>query len=264
MGKVTAADIRDAIRARYPVQSHAVLFEVADATGTRAKRWADALVMSLWPSHGLAVNGFEIKVSRHDWRRERDNPAKAEAIAQYCDRWWLVTAKGVVEHASEIPDAWGWMEYGGTDTAGDKLGLQVVRAATKTDALPLDRLFVASVLRSAVKVDEGLVERRVAELRAKDKAHIEREIQRRTERNGRYADLIERMIGAFGQDSMSFLNSDEAFRAIEFAYKSQLTGSWGSLACVLMQLDELRNRVASTMDELGIEQPKPKRRRRAA
>lgn len=264
MSKITAADIRDAIRARYPVQSHAVLFEVADATGARATRWADALVMSLWPSHGLTVDGFEIKVSRHDWLKERANPAKAEAIAKYCDHWWLVTAKGVVEHASEVPDAWGWMECGGTDTTGSKLGLQIVRSATKTDALPLDRLFVASVLRSAQKLDEGIVERRVAEMRADDEARIEREIERRRQRDSRYAALITKAVQTLGEDSLYYLGDEQFLGAMAFAHKARFTGGYGSLPNVLTLLDELRNKVAEILAELGIEQPKPKRRRRAA
>ena len=45
----------------------------------------DAVIMSLWPSRGLELHGVEIKVSRADWKREAADPAKAEAIAAYCD-----------------------------------------------------------------------------------------------------------------------------------------------------------------------------------
>lgn len=96
-------DIKAAMRARYCAPEWALMFEVGDGTGVNQRRWADAVAMNLWPSRGMEVNGFEIKVSRSDWQRELKNPAKAESVQQYCDRWWIVTAPGIVKDG-ELPN----------------------------------------------------------------------------------------------------------------------------------------------------------------
>lgn len=113
MTAIKSIDIRNAILKRFPPQEYAVLFEVADATGAVARRYADAVVMSLWPSRGMEIHGIEIKVSRSDYRREAADPAKAESVARYCDKWSLYTASGVVTDLGGVPPAWGVEEFDG-------------------------------------------------------------------------------------------------------------------------------------------------------
>lgn len=138
----TAEGLCALIRRRYPSNEYAVFFEVRDATGFAARRSADAVVFSLWPSRGLEVSGFEIKVSRADWIKEMRDPAKAESIARYCDRWWLVVSDEKIVAAGELPPTWGLM-------VARANGFHVVTPAPKLDAAPLDRSFVAAVCRSA-------------------------------------------------------------------------------------------------------------------
>ena len=103
----TAQDVLGALRDRYPTQSYAFLTEVGDGTGTRNYRHCDALVMSLWPSRGLEIIGFEVKVRRSDWLKELETPEKAEAIAQWCDRWYLVVGDEQIVKDGELPKGWG-------------------------------------------------------------------------------------------------------------------------------------------------------------
>jgi hypothetical protein len=99
--------------------------------------------MNLWPSRGLMIRGFEVKISRSDLRREAARPEKAEEIAAFCDEWWLVTPPGLVQNVPlELPPAWGLLEAQGR-------GLHVVRPATATEAEPLNRRFLAAILRQA-------------------------------------------------------------------------------------------------------------------
>jgi hypothetical protein len=95
-------DVKALLRQRFSAPTHAIFFEVSDATGYHGTGWVDAISMSLWPSHGLHLEGYEIKVSRYDWKRELAKPAKAEKFAARCDKWWLVTAEGVIEDESEF------------------------------------------------------------------------------------------------------------------------------------------------------------------
>jgi len=145
MPKVTAADLRAAIEKVHPAPEWACLFEVANQTGVGdGYRYADAIAMCLWPSRGLVIRGFEIKVSRADLRRESNDPAKAESIAKYCDEWWIVTPPGLVQDIdTELPPAWGLMmlnKHG---------GLKTVRKAIMTKATPITRKFLAAMLRRA-------------------------------------------------------------------------------------------------------------------
>lgn len=149
--KVTSADIRAAMSKRWADPEYAIMWEVAQATGAVRTRYADAVIMSLWPSRGLELHGVEIKVSRSDWKREAVDPGKAEAVAQYCDRWWIHTSPGVVDDLSDLPPAWGLREYDGK-------AWHTVREAGKTEANPITRPFLAALLRRADGSMRGLME----------------------------------------------------------------------------------------------------------
>ena len=153
----TAADMIDMLRALYPANAYALLSQVRNATGFGlTARTADAIAMSLWPSRGLVISGFEIKVSRSDWRRELRAPEKADEIAKRCDEWWVVAPAGVVPR-DELPPTWGLLEAGETR-------LSVARmAAVKLQTGVIDRDFLAALLRRVQAQPEEEIEARVRE-----------------------------------------------------------------------------------------------------
>lgn len=107
------------IHQKYEGEAYARLAQVRNGTGHRSvTRTADALVMSLWPSRGIHLYGFEVKSSRSDWLHELKKPEKAEEIARFCHFWTLVTANDQVAKLEEIPVTWGWMV---PDKTGKKL-----------------------------------------------------------------------------------------------------------------------------------------------
>lgn len=173
------ADIKNALRTRFRSPEWALFFEVADATGIKQSRWADAVAMNMYPSRGLEVHGFEVKVSRSDWLSELKNPEKSAPVQRYCDRWWIVAPAGVIL-AGELPPTWGQYEA----QPGGKL--RQVIAAPKLEAQPVSRDFVAAMLRRVSVADEDIVkaavEIEVERLRQNDRKHIEREIEQRTDR----------------------------------------------------------------------------------
>ena len=67
---MNTSELQAALVKRHPPEAWALCFEVGDATGGGHTRWADAVAMSLWPSRGLHLHGFEIKASRSDWVKE--------------------------------------------------------------------------------------------------------------------------------------------------------------------------------------------------
>ncbi len=137
----TSQALFNLLRDRYPEKEYALLGQVRNVTGFGSRiRTADAIAMSLWPSRGLLIAGFEIKISRSDWRREMVAPEKADEIAKHCDQWWVVAPDGIVP-ADEVPATWGLLE------AGAK-GLRVARAAqVELKAGVVDRDFLAAILR---------------------------------------------------------------------------------------------------------------------
>lgn len=101
--RLKASDIRAGMKKRWCDPQWAIMWEVGEGTGAMSGRYADAVMMSLWPSRGLELHGVEIKISRSDWKREAADPSKAEAIARYCDRWWVHTPPGIVDDLSDLP-----------------------------------------------------------------------------------------------------------------------------------------------------------------
>lgn len=134
------------LRQRYPSPQFAFFAGVRNSTGyARTVRTADALAMSLWPSRGLALHGFECKSARHDWLRELGDPEKADEIAGYCDFWWIVAGgDNVVKlDTDNAPPTWGVLVPNAKGT------LRVVREAKPLEPKPLTRQFLAAVLRRA-------------------------------------------------------------------------------------------------------------------
>lgn len=146
MTAIGTADLRAALRSAHPDDEYVVLFEVPDRTGRAPAARADALVMTLWPSRGCEITGFEIKASRGDWLAELKAPAKADHVMRYCERWCVLAAPGVVREA-ELPGGWGLWELRGDGTLQRR-----VQPALR-DCEPPSRGFLAALLRARNRLD---------------------------------------------------------------------------------------------------------------
>jgi hypothetical protein len=105
------ADLYDALLLRFPRDEYVVLQEVSTVDGARR---ADAIAIALWASRGQEMHGFEVKASRSDWLRELKEPAKAEAMFNLCDRWWLLVTDESIVKDGELPAAqWGMLALKG-------------------------------------------------------------------------------------------------------------------------------------------------------
>lgn len=124
--------IVDALRVRYAPPEYIFFEQFSLFEGGRR---LDGLAVSPWAARNYAIIGFEFKVSRSDWLSELRQPAKAEESAAFCDRWYVVAPKSVIQ-VEEAPEGWGVIELRGTR-------LFTIRQAKNRDSVPIDRAFMA-------------------------------------------------------------------------------------------------------------------------
>ena len=137
---LSSDNLIELLRNRFSPPAWAFIPQVRRGTGyLTTERTADALAMGLWPSRGLYLYGFEIKISRGDWLKELNYPKKAEDIAQFCDFWWIVAPKDMIK-VEEIPQNWGLMVPFGATT-------KVIKDAKQLKPIRIDKLFLAAILR---------------------------------------------------------------------------------------------------------------------
>lgn len=189
---MNTSQVRSLMRVKYAAPEWAYLEEVANGTGGHCGRHCDAMAMSLWPSRGLHLHGFEIKVSRSDWTRERKNPAKAEAIAKHCHFWWVVAPASIVPVA-EVPPNWGLIE------ASDKGGLKVAKTATMLEPVPLDWHFFAAFARAATEqsVDATLMKAEFERGRSEMDKHHKTWQENASKREQKALDELRRQVQEF-------------------------------------------------------------------
>lgn len=237
-----AAEVRAALRSRFCAPEWALFFEVGDATGARQNRWADAVAMNLYPSRGLEVYGFEIKVSRADWLRELKNPAKSAAVQRFCDRWWVIAPDGVILDG-ELPPTWGYYE---AQSSGK---IRQVVSAPKLEPEAINRAFVAAMLRRASALDEDLVKATVsaeiARLREGDEQRMAREIELRSRRFKESQEAIAEIEAISGVAISQWGKSEQIGRAVKAVLTSGVLETWGGIegvrkraAAILTQCDE--------------------------
>lgn len=157
--KITEATVLGLLRAKHARTGNggsgefAFFAQVRDAGGFEASVTVDAVTVSLWPSRGYEIEGYEVKVSRGDWLRELGKPHKAEAACKVVDRFSIVAPRGVVAEG-ELPETWGLIEV----IAGKEGGVVVPKLRTAklapllasgpTRRRKLSRDFLVGLIRS--------------------------------------------------------------------------------------------------------------------
>lgn len=240
----TSADIRALLRKRYQHPEWALCFEVANATGANARRYADAVAMNLFPSRGLAIHGFEIKVSKQDYMSEIANPAKSAAVQQYCDHWWIVAPASAVDE-SLLPKTWGWLRVDGTK-------LVAAKQAPEIEAKPITRSFMAALVRRANEADAGEVEKlvadRVAALREQDEGRIKREIEMRTRQGAEATKALADLKEKIGDDGWGMLNTEDVARAVKLVREAGLVRTYGGLRELEKSMKLATSRLTKALD----------------
>lgn len=248
---ISAASVKASLRKRYAAPEWAILFEVADRTGTGACRRADAVAMNLYPSRGLELHGFEIKVSRADWRRELVDPAKAEAHFGACDRWWIVAPPGVV-HEGELPPTWGRIEVDAATGA-----LRQVVAAPRVEAEAWSRTFVAAMLRRASEIDgrmvDEIVDRKVAALRERDRQVEEAAVRTSNARLEALEKVVADIESASGLKIGQWADGRQIGRAVAAVHRLGLFATHSRLNSVMQNFRSVADAIEAEVASLALE-----------
>ena len=144
---MNAGEVRAALRKKFnDHRRYAIAEEVGLTTGFSHRR-LDMMVLDCYNSHGFRIDGFEIKVSTSDLRRELEVPEKHIAFFDVIDYYTIAAPAGVTEPLMDIiPKRWGILivnEDGSTRYKRKPLALEDVKADR---AVP--RGFLASIVRS--------------------------------------------------------------------------------------------------------------------
>lgn len=187
-------DVLAALAIRYPAPQFAFLEQVSTGTGWAANRRLDAIAMSLWPSRGLGLLGFEVKCYRGDWIRELREPAKAEEIFGYLDGFAIVTSSRDLVKPGELPPTWGLMCLNG------KAGIRtIVPPPELTETKPVSKMLLAAILR---RVTEQYVPKKSVDMQRIGVA--ERALEKAKNENGEYVyrlETLERTVAEFEKAS---------------------------------------------------------------
>jgi hypothetical protein len=260
---VSTEDMRAAMSRRWKAPEHAVMWEVGDATGARHSRLADAVIMGLWPSRGIDLQGVEIKVHRSDWQRELKDPGKADQIARYCDFWWVHASPDVVMPA-EIPAGWGLRVYDGR-------AWSTPVEAERRRPEPMSREFLAALLRRADQQVSREAKRMADASLADERAGIDRRVaegvEARTRLSASLATVAEEFKKATGMDVAEIArngNAAYAARITAALMRQDLHNPYAGLEWLVRQLRQTADATAEAMASIGLEPPTPEECRRPA
>lgn len=166
--RITSDDVVARLRKRFGAPEYAFMEQVRNGVGFSANRTADAIAMGVWPSRGLHLVGFEVKVSRNDWLREKKKPEKGEDVIRYMDRWFLAVSDEAIVKSGELPATWGLIVVRGA-------GLHVAREAPMLKPKAIDRSLLAALLRNMAndQFTKTRIDAATAELREQHEQHLE-------------------------------------------------------------------------------------------
>lgn len=253
--RVNTESVRALLRKRFAAPEWALMEEVAPSTGG-GTGYADAVAMNLWKSRGHSVFGIEIKVSRSDWLRELKKPAKAESVFQYCDGWYIVAPAGVILD-SEMPATWGYIEV-----KGGRL-VEKIRPP-KLEPQPLNRQFVASLMRRGFEQIDQLAASRqrqaIAEARAEIDKRVEEKVHQSTLHHERAKEAIrawEEATGlkfdTYGGPSKKIIRMAQHLEKLHFQYShTHRDNEFGFLATMAENLDRAAGILRDALSDSGI------------
>lgn len=143
-------NMRKSLRSYYDKIGYKLFEEVKRSSGyMKPERFADAIAISIFPSNGISLTGFEMKENRADLLNDLRDLSKSEALKQFCDYWILMIPHSnyeeILKGKIQIPDDWGVWAWYNNKTHGNG-GFIVKIKPKQLYPKPVDRYFLASLL----------------------------------------------------------------------------------------------------------------------
>lgn len=145
--------IYTALRARFNDYNHWLYArEVPVKTGYAETR-IDAVTMDCYESENYRIDGYEVKASQADLKKELLNPNKHKKTYECVDYFWLVTAPRVIKGIyDDLPKKWGVLVL--KDDGSLRVRRQALDLEDRIDS-NTSRDFIASFMRRAVFQDRS-------------------------------------------------------------------------------------------------------------
>lgn len=141
-----AENIREALYKKYSDRRRFVVAEEVGLTTGGGCRRIDMIALDCFKSNGFRLDGFEIKVSSSDLRRELEDPSKHTSYFDIIDFFTLAVPKGVVEPVYDaIPKKWGILIVSGDGTTRYRRKPLALEDKAEKD---VPRGFLASLVRN--------------------------------------------------------------------------------------------------------------------
>lgn len=252
---MTTEELLNKLSKKYPSPAYAFLRQVRNQTGYGYKagtiRTADAMALGLWKSRGYYLHGFELKISRSDWLHELKEPAKAEAIAEYCDMFSLVISDIKIIDVSEVPKTWGIMvaQNGSVKTFRE--------APLNKDVKCMDRPFLCGFMRNITEQIERIYTPTVEVneiIKDRVKNEVEYKLKSVDDRAFRYEKLIEKLKIFDKASGINLEGLDYEWNkpeAIGEAVNIVLNGNWKRVKQNLeIMKEDAKQTLKSAMEEL--------------
>ena len=246
---MNADDIRMAIRKRFGDSERYVVAEEVGLTTGMARRRIDMMVLDCYYSSGFRIDGFEIKISTADLRRELADPDKHVAFFGMIDFYTLAVPKGVVEPLEDIiPKTWGILIVNDDGTTRYKRKPLALEDNVK-ETVP--RGFFASVVRQVQRRQPSKAELDAQYHRGFDEGarrekdnrdYAARRLDDNIEKLKDYEKLESRLRLWGGQNIDKVLDEFEAFRQLDLEWSITEIGR------VMNTLDKMRDLLKMRVD----------------
>jgi len=247
----SANNLVDLIRKRHEGDGWLVFTELANASGYKASRWADAMALGTWSSTKYEAHFYETKISREDVKKELRDPSKSSAVGKFCHYWWLVISDPKIIADLVIPEEFGILA---PVKRGSGTLLGVVRRSPKRKSTPFNEQFSIACIRNMAKSypsprAHADLQRRLEESLANSDENLLRDqLQAQQDENRKLRDLvavIEKELGV-PIDGNEWRGRDLG-RAIQFAIDHPDANSSQSVRLTLQHL----SRCASDLEDLA-------------
>lgn len=178
--EITADDILAHLQDMYAdTNQYVCAAEVSPRTGAWERR-IDFLVMNCYDSEQLKIQGYEIKISKPDLKRELEDPDKHAVFFDAIDFYWMIAPDDVLDQKiiDLIPPKWGIRKVSRGEDG--KIASRTVRKPTclhdeQMYSRKIRKSFMASFCRAIGK--QSLTKRRLLQ----EQRGLEEEIRKKVE-----------------------------------------------------------------------------------